>query len=147
MNISDALIQTYTIAGRLPEPAAQTLIRDFHSQGRLSGPSLGVSLTGAAAFVGRTIRDAARWYLARRRRAAAIRDLSGLDDRTLKDIGVPRSEIAAIVDAVGTPGLHPVTLAGVAAGLHPVTLAGVAVGSAPRLWASVNDNEAPREAA
>jgi uncharacterized protein YjiS (DUF1127 family) len=135
MNISDALIQTYTIAGRLPEPAAQTLIRDFHSQGRLSGPSLGVSLTGAAAFVGRTIRDAARWYLARRRRAAAVRDLSGLDDRTLKDIGVPRSEIVAMVDAIGTPGLHP------------VTRAGVAVGSAPRLWAPANDDEAPREAA
>lgn len=135
MNISDALIQTYSIAGRLPDPAARTLIQNFHSRDRLPGPTLGASLFGAAALVGRTIRRAARWYLARRRRLDAIRDLSSLDDRTLKDIGVPRSEIVAVVDAIGTSSLRP------------VTLAGVAVGSAPRLWAPANDDEAPREAA
>ena len=135
MNISDALIHTYSVAGRLPDPAARTLIRNFEHRGPLPGPSLGASLLGAITFAGRTIRGAARWYLARRRRLNAIRDLSVLDDRTLSDIGVPRSEIVAIVDAIGTSGPRP------------VTLASVAVGSAPRPRATANDDEALREAA
>lgn len=45
--------------------------------------------------------DAWQAYRLRRREAATIRLLEGLDDRTLRDIGVDRREIAAVVGARG----------------------------------------------
>jgi uncharacterized protein YjiS (DUF1127 family) len=52
-----------------------------------------------------------RWR-ERRRRKAAIRDLRGLSDRTLKDMGLTRGEIVAAVDGQvdrGEPGHHEPT--------------------------------------
>jgi len=41
----------------------------------------------------------ARWQY-HRRRAAAIRELQGLDNRALRDIGLERSQIRAVVEAM-----------------------------------------------
>jgi uncharacterized protein YjiS (DUF1127 family) len=41
----------------------------------------------------------ARWQY-HRRRAAAIRELQGLDNRALRDIGLERSQIRTVVEAM-----------------------------------------------
>ncbi len=42
-------------------------------------------------------------------RRAAIRELQGLNDHYLKDIGLERSQIASAVDAITEKGGHPVS--------------------------------------
>lgn len=46
------------------------------------------------------LRDLARAFAAYRRRRAAARELSALDDRMLRDIGFHRDEIASVVAEV-----------------------------------------------
>ena len=51
-----------------------------------------------------------RAYLRRRERNAAVRELHGLDDRTLKDIVINRSEIEWIVDGEDATRLRDATI-------------------------------------
>lgn len=52
-----------------------------------------VLAAGAAAATGRCIDAVATWRIRRQ----AIRRLGALDDRALKDLGIPRSEIESVV--------------------------------------------------
>jgi uncharacterized protein YjiS (DUF1127 family) len=52
-----------------------------------------------------------RAYAAWRERIAAVRELRALDDRTLKDIGVNRSEIESVVGGQDTTRLRDATIA------------------------------------
>jgi uncharacterized protein YjiS (DUF1127 family) len=57
---------------------------------------------------------AAKWwrvYALRRERNAAVRELRALDDRTLKDIGINRSEIEWVVDGHDDTRLKDATIA------------------------------------
>jgi len=52
-----------------------------------------------------------RAYIQRRERNAAVRELRALDDRTLKDIGINRSEIEWVVDGEDATRLRDATIA------------------------------------
>ena len=52
-----------------------------------------------------------RAYALRRERNAAVRELRALDDRTLKDIGISRSEIESVVDGQDDTRLRDATIA------------------------------------
>jgi uncharacterized protein YjiS (DUF1127 family) len=52
-----------------------------------------------------------RAYIHRRERNAAVRELRALDDRTLKDIGINRSEIEWVVDGEDATRLRDATIA------------------------------------
>ena len=52
-----------------------------------------------------------RAYIRRRERNAAVRELHTLDDRTLKDIGINRSEIEWVVDGEDATRLRDATIA------------------------------------
>jgi len=52
-----------------------------------------------------------RAYALRRERNAAVRELRALDDRTLKDIGIYRSEIESVVDGQDDTRLRDATIA------------------------------------
>lgn len=136
MNILDALVQTYSVAGRLPDPVTYVPARRPRPSATrpLRGPAPG--LLDTLRLLGRAARRGVQWYLARRRRRASIGELAALDDRTLKDIGVPRSEIPALVDALSREPRA----------LDPVTRAGERV-STPRLWAAANCDDCPATAA
>ena len=80
------------------------------------------ALRGLVEAVLRGLRTAARavfaaagnwWraYVRRRERNAAVRELHALDDRTLKDIGVNRSEIEWVVDGEDATRLRDATIA------------------------------------
>ncbi len=100
MHIHDPLLQTYFVAGGQPIPAPQRS-RDtvpglaiaaytvISGLGRLLGRLPG-QLGGAMAAVG-------AW----RSRRVARDELMGLDDVTLKDIGLPRSAIPYVVRTLG----------------------------------------------
>jgi uncharacterized protein YjiS (DUF1127 family) len=51
-----------------------------------------------------------RAYMRRRERNAAVRELHALDDRTLKDIGINRSEIEWVVDGEDATRLRDATI-------------------------------------
>jgi uncharacterized protein YjiS (DUF1127 family) len=72
----------------------------------------GAAISRAAA--GAVVAAAGQWwraYAARRERIAAVRELRALDDRTLKDIGVNRSEIEWVVRGQDTTRLRDATIA------------------------------------
>jgi len=50
-----------------------------------------------AGFLARVLGQVLGWLAARRRNAIATRELAALDDALLRDIGIERSQIAAVV--------------------------------------------------
>lgn len=91
----------------------------------------GAAITRAAA--GAAVAAAGQWwrtYAARRERIAAVRELHALDDRTLKDIGVSRSEIEWVVRGQDTTRLRDATIA--AKRRQPCPTAGTRVAAKPQ---------------
>jgi len=71
-------------------------------------------LRGLGTAAGAVAATAGKWwraYALRRERNAAVRELHGLDDRTLKDIGINRSEIEWVVDGEDATRLRDATIA------------------------------------
>ena len=68
-------------------------------------------LRTAASAVAATAGKWWRAYALRRERNAAVRELYGLDDRTLKDIGINRCEIEWVVDGEDATRLRDATIA------------------------------------
>ena len=68
-------------------------------------------LRTAASAVAATAGKWWRAYALRRERNAAVRELHALDDRTLKDIGINRSEIEWVVDGEDATRLRDATIA------------------------------------
>ena|SRR5262245_11513883 len=71
-----------------------------------------------------------RAYALRRERNAAVRELRALDDRTLKDIGINRSEIESVVDGQDGTRLRDATIANRSRRRDPA--AGTATASRPQ---------------
>ena len=67
-------------------------------------------LRTAASAVAATAGKWWRAYALRRERNAAVRELYGLDDRTLKDIGINRCEIEWVVDGEDATRLRDATI-------------------------------------
>ena len=70
-------------------------------------------LRGLGTAAGAVAATAGKWwraYALRRERNAAVRELHGLDDRTLKDIGINRSEIEWVVDGEDATRLRDATI-------------------------------------
>jgi uncharacterized protein YjiS (DUF1127 family) len=78
-------------------------------RGLLDAVLRGLRTAACAAFAA-----AGNWwraYIRRRERNAAVRELRALDDRTLKDIGINRSEIEWVVDGQDATRLRDATIA------------------------------------
>ena len=95
MDIFEAFAQTYSIAGRLPEPLA------IHGRAPADDvPRLSVAVhraVTAVADVAQRVRcELRRWHT----RRSTIRTLWALNDRMLADIGLPRSEIGSLARTV-----------------------------------------------
>jgi uncharacterized protein YjiS (DUF1127 family) len=74
----------------------------------------GAVLRGLRTAVWAVAAAAGKWwraYLRRRERNAAVRELHALDDRTLKDIGINRSEIEWVVGGEDATRLRDATIA------------------------------------
>ena len=97
----EQLAQLKRAAGRAAREHRARLVRNL-------GSAVLASLRGAGRGAGRIIRAlghragviaSERWqaYAAWRERRAAVKELAALDDRTLKDLGLTRSEIEYVV--------------------------------------------------
>lgn len=82
--LSSQTIRAYVARGRSLQ--AEALRSTFAAAFRPAGRVIAILLTG--------LRSLRLW----RRRRVAVRELQSLDDRMLKDIGLPRSEILHAVD-------------------------------------------------
>ena len=75
---------------------------------------VGAVLRGLRTAAWAVAATAGKWwraYALRRERNAALRELHALDDRTLKDIGINRSEIEWVVDGQDATRLRDATIA------------------------------------
>ena len=75
---------------------------------------VGAVLRGLRTAAGAVAATAGKWwraYALRRERDAAVRELQALDDRTLKDIGINRSEIEWVVGGQDETRLRDATIA------------------------------------
>jgi uncharacterized protein YjiS (DUF1127 family) len=75
---------------------------------------LGAVLRGLRTAAWAALAAAGNWwraYIRRRERNAAVRALRAFDDRTLKDIGINRSEIEWVVDGQDATRLRDATIA------------------------------------
>jgi uncharacterized protein YjiS (DUF1127 family) len=75
---------------------------------------VGAVLRGLRTAAWAVAATAGKWwraYALRRERNAAVRELHALDDRTLKDIGINRSEIEWVVDGEDATRLRDATIA------------------------------------
>jgi uncharacterized protein YjiS (DUF1127 family) len=75
---------------------------------------VGAVLRGLRTAAWAVAATAGKWwraYALRRERSAAVRELHALDDRTLKDIGINRSEIEWVVDGQDATRLRDATIA------------------------------------
>lgn len=128
MHIIEAISRTYALAGGLPRtPDAPRDLAALRRRTAFLGRIMAAGVSRAVAGV-----------RAAHRRRKAVRELSALSDLALKDIGVARGEIPAVVAALDR--------APVARGRHPAAGARrpQVVSGAPR--AAANDN-APGRAA
>ena len=72
-----------------------------------------------------------RAYAMRRERNAAVRELHALDDRTLKDIGINRSEIEWVVDGQDDTRLRDATITANRSRRDPTASTGTALRPQP----------------
>lgn len=86
----------------LPGPSLPDYERFIERAGMERARAIRALFSGAGRVAARALRDIALW----RRRRATLRELQGLDDRMLKDIGLYRGEIWSAADAVAH-GLEP----------------------------------------
>jgi|GEM_PF-4930675 len=96
MHIIEAISRTYALAGGLPRAAEAS--HDLAASRRTDGPgrSPAAVLRRLARGIARAAGDTRTAY----RRRQAVRELSALSDRMLKDIGIARGEIPALISAL-----------------------------------------------
>lgn len=87
----------------------------FHAHGpertgRKAEETPGTALRWFADELKQAVHGAAGWISHWRQRRAAIRELQGLNDHYLKDIGLERSEITSAVDGLPENGGHPAAI-------------------------------------
>jgi uncharacterized protein YjiS (DUF1127 family) len=89
----DILLRAQTARGQALRHLFVGVLTLLRAGGRAAASAMRVPAERIASLLG-------RWwhaYVSRRERKAAVRELHGLDDRALRDIGISRSEIESVV--------------------------------------------------
>ncbi|MFQ5959104.1 MAG: DUF1127 domain-containing protein [Alphaproteobacteria bacterium] len=96
MHISDPLLRAYLAAAHVPDPFAAA----GHT---VEAPTLAIAAYRAITAIENLVRNALDALRNGHRRRVAFDELSALSDATLKDIGLPRSEIRYVVKTLNGP--------------------------------------------
>ncbi len=112
MHISDPLLRAFLTAAHVADPFAaadRTVAGRTAADRTAEVPRATLAAHRAITFVGCLVRNALDAVRTWNRRRAAFHELSALSDATLKDIGLPRSEIRYVARTLNgaTPGLRP----------------------------------------
>ncbi|MFQ5785878.1 MAG: DUF1127 domain-containing protein [Alphaproteobacteria bacterium] len=96
MHISDPLLRAFLTAAHAPDP--------FAAAGRTAEvPKATLAVHRSITFVACLLRNTLGALRIRRNRRATLHELSALPDATLKDIGLPRSEIRYVAETLNRP--------------------------------------------